>query len=80
MITQELKNAMKTPPNHCPAEPLTEEQARRSNLILDHAEFLGMQPDGRGNEIQLWNLRKQLGVHPKDSTVSRQTLDRLLFS
>lgn len=63
-----------------PAEPANAEEAVRINAILDAAEFLGMQPDFRGNEIELWNLRKQVGVHPKGSTVSRQTLDRLLFA
>jgi hypothetical protein len=63
-----------------PSEPVTVEQGRRMNKILDNAVFLGMQSDERGNQIELWNLLKQVGVHPKGSTVSRQTLDRLLFT
>jgi hypothetical protein len=64
----------------CPAEPKTEEEARRMSRILESATYLGFQSDFKGGGFELWNLVKPLGCHPKNSTVTRQTLERLLFS
>lgn len=51
----------------------------RVNRFLDHATFCGNQPDGIGGHVELWTLRKPLGKHPAGSTVTRSTIERLLF-
>lgn len=54
------------------------EAADRVSRILDIAEWCGLQHDGMGGTLELWTLRKPLGIHPKGSTIARTTLDRLL--
>jgi hypothetical protein len=64
----------------CPAEPKNAEEARRMGRILESAEFIGFQSDFQGGGFDLFNLTKPLGIYPKGSTLTRQTLERLLFS
>lgn len=66
-------------PAQPPPVPSTPEEAQRVDRIITFAEFLGYQDDGKGGRIELWNLRKPVGRHPRGSTVSRQTLETLLF-
>lgn len=54
------------------------DEARIYARIQEVADYIGPQEDGKGGFIQLYNLRQQLGKHPKGSTVSRQTIVREL--
>lgn len=49
-----------------------------ADAIPSVADFAGYQTDGKGGEFQLWNLRKQMGRYPIGTTLSRETLRRLL--
>lgn len=71
--------------DRAPISPLAQDlfnlgqEAHRASRILDYAEFCGMQDDGMGGQFELWTLRKPLGIHPKGSTITRASLERLLF-
>lgn len=54
-------------------------EAQRTSLLLDYAEFCGLQDDGKGGRIELWTLRKAITGHPKGSTVARETIEAYLF-
>lgn len=51
----------------------------QESLRLDLASPLGFQP-GYGDfpGFMLWNLRKPLGKHPAGSTITQESLDRLI--
>lgn len=55
------------------------QQAAREAAIQRVATWRGWQEDGNGGGFELFNLRVALGKHPAGSTVSRATLEKLLF-
>lgn len=66
-------------PSQATAAGVPPDLTERVSLILDYAEFCGIQKFEGEPDMELWTLRKAIPGHPKNSTVTRQTLEKAIF-